>query len=95
MSTVILYHTRGLDLQKSIHPMAAISDFMRIRGSSMRHTGALDVAVVGSTAEALLCASSISQLDIVTVKVLSRYAACDAPHSYITSLVCASKTFHG
>lgn len=49
--------------------MATITDFMRIRGSSMRHTGALDVAVVGSTAEALLCASSISQLDIVTVKV--------------------------
>ncbi|CAL5227793.1 g10815 [Coccomyxa viridis] len=37
----------------------------------MRHTGALDVAIVGSTAEALLCASSISQLDIVTVKVFS------------------------
>ena len=38
----------------------------------MRHTGALDVAIVGSTAEALLCAGSISQLDIVTVKVQTR-----------------------
>ena len=38
----------------------------------MRHTGALDVAIVGSTPEALLCAGSISQLDIVTVKVQNR-----------------------
>ncbi len=45
----------------------------------MRHTGALDVAVVGSTAEALLCASSISQLDIVTVKV--------QPETYVPKLM--------
>ena len=46
-----------------------ITDFMRIRGSSHHHTGALDIAVVGTSAEALLSASAISQLDIVTVKV--------------------------
>ena len=46
-----------------------ITDFMRIRGSSHHHTGALDIAVVGTSAEALLSASAISQLDIVTVQV--------------------------
>lgn len=48
--------------------MTTITDFIRIRGSSHHHTGALDIGVIGSTAEALLCATSISQLDIVTVK---------------------------
>ena len=50
-----------------------ITDFMRIRGSSHHHTGALDIAVVGTSAEALLSASAISQLDIVTVKVPKTY----------------------
>ena len=50
-----------------------ITDFMRIRGSSHHHTGALDIAVMGTSAEALLSASAISQLDIVTVKVPEPY----------------------
>ena len=64
-----------------------ITDFMRIRGSSHHHTGALDIAVVGTSAEALLSASAISQLDIVTVKVPEPYMHFDL--SFIVTTSCS------